>query len=144
MTYNKLGFAFTGLRTVSFAIIDKAYKKSGETNLITGLGFGLDIDDHVVTCNTRFSFEKKKDQPFLILEVQGLFEIEKNDFLNKMKQDDKTYLVAKGLAVHFAVLTIGSARGILHAKTEGTPFNEYLLPTIDVKNMLQEDVIFNF
>lgn len=144
MTYNKLGFAFTGLKTLSFAIIDKAYKKTGETNLMTGLGFGLDIDDHVVTCNARFSFEKKKDQPFLILEVQALFEIEKNDFLNKVKQNDDTYLVAKGLAVHFAVLTIGSARGILHAKTEGTPFNEFLLPTIDVNNMLAEDVIFEF
>ena len=144
MTYNKLGFAFTGLRTVSFAIIDKAYKKIGETNLMTGLRFGLDIDDHVVTCNTRFSFEKKKDQPFLILEIQALFEIEKDDFVNKMKQDNNTYLVAKDLAVHFVVLTIGSARGILHAKTEGTPFNEFLLPTIDVNNMLEEDVLFEF
>lgn len=144
MTYNKLGFALTGLRTVSFATIDTAYKKTGETNLITGLGFGLDIDNHVVTCNARFSFEKKKDQPFLLLEIQALFEIEKNDFLSKMKQDDRTYLVAKDLAVHFAVLTIGSARGILHAKTEGTIFNEYLLPTINVNEMLQEDVVFEF
>jgi len=144
MAYNKLGFAFTGLRTVSFAIIEKAYKKNGESNLFTGLGFGLDIEDHVVTCNARFSFEKKKDQPFLILEIQALFEIEKNDFHNEMKQADNTYLVSKGLAVHFAVLTIGSARGILHAKTEGTPFNEFLLPTIDVNNMLQEDVILKY
>jgi hypothetical protein len=93
MTYNKLGFAFTGLRTLSFAIIDKAYKKTGGTNLMTGLGFGLDIDDHVVTCNTRFSFEKKKDQPFLILEVKVLFEIEKDDFLNKMKINTIYYFV---------------------------------------------------
>lgn len=144
MAYNKLGFAFTGLRTVSFATIEKAYKKTGETNLITGLGFGLDIEDQTVTCNTRFSFEKKKDQPFLILEVQALFQIEKNDFINKMKQNDNTYLVTKNLAVHFAVLTIGSARGILHAKTEGTSFNEFLLPTIDVNNILIEDVTFEF
>ncbi|UNY97750.1 hypothetical protein MQE36_11710 [Zhouia spongiae] len=144
MTYNQLGFAFTGLRTVSFAIIDTAYKKTGETNLITGLGFGLDIDDHIVTCNTRFSFEKKKGQPFLLLEVQATFEIEKNDFLSKIKQGEHKYIVKKNLAVHFAVLTIGSARGILHAKTDGTPFNEFILPTIDVNNMLQEDVRFEF
>ena len=144
MTYNKLGFSFTGLRTISFAIIDKAYKKTGETNLITGLGFGLDINDQLATCNTRFTFEKKKDHPFLILELQALFEIEKDDFLNKMKQDGNTYLIAKGLAVHFAVLTIGSARGILHSKTEGTQFNKFLLPTINVNSMLEEDIIFKF
>lgn len=144
MTYNKLGFAFTGIRTVSFAIIEAAYKKSGETNLLTGLAYGVDVDDFAITCNARFAFEKKKDQPFLILEIQTIFQIEENDFLTKIKQDDKTYLVTKNLAVHFAVLTIGSARGILHAKTEGTSFNEYLLPTIDVNDMLQEDIIFKF
>lgn len=144
MTYNQLGFALIGLRTVSFAIIEVAYKKTGDANLITGLGFGLDINDHMVTCNIRFSFEKKKDQPFLVIEIEALFEIEKNDFLNKMKQDNNSYLVSKSLAIHFAVLTIGSARGILHAKTEGTPYNEYLLPTIDVKDMIPEDVIFEF
>ncbi len=144
MTYNKLGFAFTGIRTVSFAIIEAAYKKTGETNLLTGLGFGLDKEDFAITCNARFVFEKKKDQPFLLLEIQTIFQIEESDFLTKIKQDEKTYLLTKNLAVHFAVLTIGSARGILHAKTEGTPFNEYLLPTIDVNDMLQEDIIFEF
>lgn len=143
-TYNQLGFALTGLRTVSFAIIEAANKKTGKTNLITGLSFGLDIDDNVVTCSTRFSFEKKQDHPFLLLEIQALFEIEKNDFVNKMKQDDNSYLIAKGLAIHFAVLTIGSARGVLHAKTEGTPYNDYLLPTIDVNDMISEDIIFEF
>lgn len=144
MTYNKLGFAFSGIRTISFAIIEAAYKKSGETNLLTGIAFGLDREDFAITCNARFAFEKKKDQPFLILEIQTIFQIEENDFLTKIKQDDNSYLLTKGLAVHFAVLTIGSARGILHAKTEGTLFNEYLLPTIDVNDMLQEDIIFEF
>lgn len=144
MTYNKLGFALTGLRTESFAIIDSAHKKTGETDLTTSLGFGIDVDDHLVTCNIRFSFEKKKGQPFLVLEVQAMFDVEKSDFENKMKQPNGDYLIAKDLAIHFAVLTVGSARGILHAKTEGTPFNEYLLPTIDVNNMVSEDIIFEF
>lgn len=142
MTYNQLGFAFTGLRTLSFATIDAAYKKSGEVNLFTSLGFGLDINDHTITCKARFTFEKKKDQPFLILEVQALFEVSENDFLSKVKQEDNNYLIAQGLAIHFAVLTVGSARGVLHAKTEGGPYNEYLLPTIDVKEMIPEDIIF--
>lgn len=142
MTYNQLGFVLTGLRTVSFAQIDAAYKKTGETNLVSSLGFGLNIDDHTITCKARFTFEKKKDHPFLILEVESLFKVEKNDFKNKVKQEDNSYLVSKELAMHFAVLTVGSSRGILHAKTEGTRYNEYLLPTIDVKQMIPEDVIF--
>jgi len=144
MTYNQLGFALTGLRIISFATIDTAYKKTGAVNLISEVGFGLDTDEHVISCNAKFCFEKKFGQPFLILEVQGLFEIEKNDFENKVKQEDGSYIVLQGLAIHFAMLTVGSARGILHAKTEGAVYNEYLLPTIDVKQMVEEDVIFRF
>jgi|SRR6056297_1766248 len=143
MTYNKLGFAFTGLRTVSFATIEAAHKKTGETDLITGLGFGIDVEDHTITCTVRFSFEKKKDQPFLILETEGFFEIHKNDFLKKVKQSDNSFLITRDLATHFAVLMIGSARGVLHAKTEGTVFNQYLLPTLDVQDMIKEDLILN-
>jgi|SRR5690606_2463194 len=142
MTYNKLGYALNGLRTKSFAIIEKAYKKNGEAIFFAEIGFGLDIDNHVVTCNTRFSFEKKKDQPFLILEVQAIFEIKESDFLSKMKQDDGTYLVTKVLAINFAILTISSARGILHSRTEGTVFNEFLLPPMDIDGLIEEDVIF--
>ena len=143
MTYNQLGFAFIGLRTVSFAKIEAAYKKTGETDLITGLSFGLDIEDHTISCNTKFSFERKKDQPFLILEVQGLFEINKKDFLNKVKQNNDSYLIAQNLAIHFAVLTVGAARGILHAKTEGTIYNQFILPTIDLKKMIPQDIILS-
>ena len=142
MTFNKLGFALSGLQTISFAIIDKAYKKTGETNLISGLGYGLNTQDNSITCKTRFSFEKKKDHPFLILEIQASFDIKKNDFLNKIKRNDKQYVIPTDLAIHFAVLTIGSARGILHAKTEGTLYNEFLLPTIDVQSLIKENVIF--
>ncbi|MBC7000701.1 hypothetical protein [Cytophaga sp. FL35] len=143
MTYNKLGFAFVGLKTISFAKIETAYKKTGEIDLITNLGFGIDVDDHTITCTTKSSFEKKKNQPFLIIELQGFFEIKKDDFNKKVKQPDGSYLISQSLATHFAVLMFGSARGVLHAKTEGTIFNQYLLPTMDVKNMIQEDLILN-
>jgi hypothetical protein len=143
MTYNKLGFALIGLKTVSFAQIESAYKKTGDTNLISVLGYGVDIDDHLITCNARFTFEKKEDQPFLVLEVQGAFTVSKNDFSKKIRQNDKSYLITKELATHFAVLTVGSARGVLHAKTEGTKYNQYLLPTINIKTMVQEDIVLN-
>lgn len=139
--YNQLGFRFTGLRTVAFAIIEKSFKKTGETGLKTGLGFGVDIDDHTITCNARFEFERKKDQPFLILEVQGHFEIEQKDFNHKIDQGSERFLITRNLATHFAVLTVGAARGILHAKTENTVYNEFLLPTIDIRQMIEEDVL---
>lgn len=141
MTYNQLGFALIGLRTLSFATIDSAHKKKESANLTTSLGFGLDEKKHSVHCTTKFEFEHQKNQPFLILEVQALFEIDKNDFESKMKQQNASYLITKEFAIHFAVLTIGAARGILHTKTENTLYNQYLLPTINVVKMVPEDIV---
>ncbi|MPN63841.1 hypothetical protein SDC9_211608 [bioreactor metagenome] len=53
-------------------------------------------------------------------------------------------LVPKNFMQHLAVITIGTARGILHAKTENTPFNQYVLPTINVSEMIKDDVTFEF
>jgi hypothetical protein len=44
---------------------------------------------------------------------------------------------------HLTMITVSSVRGVLHAKTEGTIFNKYLLPTLDVTEMVKEDVEFS-
>lgn len=143
MTYNQLGFAFTGLQTLSFATIDSAYKADVNTHLISRIGFGVDIDKHTISCTTKFSFEIKKDRPFLIIEVQGHFTIEETDFKEKVSQKNNSFLITRDLATHFAVLTIGATRGVLHSKTEQTIYNQFLLPTLDVKNIIQENIVLN-
>jgi hypothetical protein len=42
------------------------------------------------------------------------------------------------------MLTVGTARGVLHAKTENTKYNRYVLPTINVASMIKNDAVFNF
>jgi len=44
----------------------------------------------------------------------------------------------------YAMLTAGALRRILHAKTEGTSFNKYVLPTINVTGIIKEDAKFSF
>ena len=50
--------------------------------------------------------------------------------------------VSKGFMQHIAMLTVGTTRGILHAKTEGTCFNKYVLPAINVAELIKDDVEF--
>ena len=40
------------------------------------------------------------------------------------------------------MLTIGTTRGVLHSKTENTPFNSFLLPTLNVNELVKKDVVF--
>ena len=57
-----------------------------------------------------------------------------------IKQDNKI-IIPKELLAHFGVHTIGTARGILHCKTEGTQFNTFILPPINVSERITEDII---
>ncbi|NOQ75958.1 MAG: hypothetical protein GQ574_28385 [Crocinitomix sp.] len=56
--------------------------------------------------------------------------------------DEQELVFPKGFIRHLSVICVGTARGILHAKTEGTKFNEFILPTINVEDLIQEDASF--
>ncbi len=49
--------------------------------------------------------------------------------------------VPSGFLLHIASITIGSARGILYTKTEGTILNNYIMPLINMSNAVKEDMI---
>jgi hypothetical protein len=84
------------------------------------------------------SFESNKNR-FLSIEASCQFKITEDAWSNFLDQDTNTLKVSKGFLSHLAVLTIGTTRGILHAKTEGTCFNKYVLPTINVTEIIKED-----
>ena len=39
------------------------------------------------------------------------------------------------------MIAVGTARGILHAKTEATKFNQFLIPPINVVELIKDDII---
>jgi hypothetical protein len=44
---------------------------------------------------------------------------------------------------HFGVITVGTARGVLHSKTDGSIFNDLILPTINLTEIIKDDIIFD-
>lgn len=141
--YNSLGFAFVGLKTNQFATNDKAYRKTGPLDLQTRIGFGLDINERLLIVEVKFDFLKKEDAPFMQIALQGHFEINKEGWTSILDQENNTFTFPKELVTHLVVLTIGATRGVLHAKTEGSAYNSYILPTVNVGEMLNSDLIFN-
>ena len=140
--FNTLGFAFVGIKTDQFAIIDEAYKKTGPLKITTNLSFGINEADKTVAVEVGFDFFKK-DTPFLKIGVQAFFEITKDGWETLYKKDEKQVVIPKKLLSHLTVLTIGTTRGILHAKTEGTPYNSIILPTVNVNELVTEDVVID-
>ena len=136
-----INFGLRGITTEQFAIIESAFDKSIEKiEMENGLRFGFNLEKRMISVLTSVSFFQDKG-PFLLLEIGCNFEInQKNwdELYSTEKQEIKLPLV---LARHLVVLSIGTLRGVLHAKIENTPFNMFLLPTVNVVEMVKDDIV---
>jgi len=138
MDLNKsVGFALRKITTEQFAIIKDAFIEGKIINLNTGFTFGINRKSNIVVVMSKISFEQK-NKPFIILEVGCHFEIDENTW--KSFKEGKSFLFPREFITHLSMLTIGTVRGVLHAKTENTNFNSYFLPTINVTAIIKEDI----
>jgi hypothetical protein len=137
-----IDFALKNIVTEQFAIIDESFTDSKEINIRTDIGFGLDKDNRMVRVHLKISF-LCLEQPFLLLEVAVYFIIKPESYELFLNEDKTLLTLPAGIAQHLGVIAVGTARGILHAKTENTEYNKFFLPTLNLVELVKEDVVFN-
>lgn len=137
---NIVEFSIVKVVTEQFAIIEKAFNETEEINLNTNLRFAIDGDARIVMVSILFQFEQKAI-PFLMVEVSCQFIISPKSWSLFVK-DKATTVIPKDFMTHLGMITVGTARGVLHTKTEGTKFNDFVLPTINVRGMVSDDFSF--
>lgn len=138
---NKIGFALKKITTEQFAIIESAYKEGDLVDLKAGLRFGINFENNIISVVFSTSLIQEKS-PFLIIEVGCHFNITTEAWSSFYNESKTELIVPKGFIGHLVMLTIGTARGVLHSKTENTPFNSFLLPTLNVNELVKKDVVF--
>jgi len=134
---NKVGFKLEKINTEQFAIIEDSYEDSyEEIGLGTNVKFGVNSETPAIISIVKFQFEQQQ-KPFLIIEVSCEFSVEQSKWADFSKE--KKIIIPKDFLAYLAMITIGTSRGILHAKTDNTKYNELILPTINVAEMIVED-----
>jgi len=143
MEENKQNIQFNiiNIKTEQFALFDENHFDKGKINLETSLSYGLNSEekDFLVSIKSTFLMKKK---PFMTIQVNCNFEIDPQSF--ESFTTDNEIIIPKAFIAHMAMIAVGTTRGVLHSKTEGTDFNKYILPTINVAAMVAEDAIFDF
>lgn len=143
MENNKMiRFTMNKIVVEQFAILsDNPPIGESQINFSTRLTFKADASNKVLACESKFVFEED-GKPFMKLDVQCNFSIEENDW-NELTTEDQVTVIPKGFLCHIAMHTIGTARGVLHVKTESTPFNIYIIPPINVEEIVKDDYVVN-
>lgn len=130
-------FRMIRIYTEQFAILDKDLHQGEPYTIDAAISFAVNSKEHLVANRMKIEI-KTNDQLAVLLELICAFEIHPESW-NEMVQPD-TIVVPKDTLMHLAVHTVGTARGILHCKTEGTPFNAMILPPLNVVELITADL----
>lgn len=132
-------FNMVKINTEQFAILkDNAPSSTSKVTMETNLFFKAATNVERLAADVKFTFIEDK-VPFLIIEVSCEFNIHPDDW--KVMIDGDNIIIPKETQEFLAVHTVGTARGILHCKTEGTDFNKFMVPPLNVAAMIKGDMV---
>lgn len=140
---SKVPFRLNHISTEQFATIKSAFsEEGGKIGLSTSMSFGVNPTAKSIAAISKFEFDQNKNV-FLLIEVACHFEIEDTAWNAMLEESGERLVLPEGLAMHFAVLTVGTARGVLHAKTEKTTFNQFVLPTVNLSGVIKDNIVLD-
>jgi len=139
---SQVEFALQGIKTEQFAIFEENYAPKKESGLGTELQFKLDQKNKQIGIFLGFEFIQGK-KVFLKIQVSCHFKIEEKSWNSFILKKEAKLIVPKGFLAHLAMITTGTTRGVLYAKTESTPFSRFIVPTLNVAEMVTEDASFD-
>jgi hypothetical protein len=134
-------FALVSMKTEQYALLESIYdeNKKESVRINTGITIKFNKEDQIVVVSPKFTFSQDTS-PFIIIEVASFFKIEDESWKTIYNKTDEQLNLSKGLAAHLAAVSIGVIRGVLHTKTEQTPFNSFIIPLVNVKKGFEEDL----
>lgn len=136
-----IGFTLDGIKTEQFAVIESAFKQECTVDISASVTFSIDREHKRVRVIFGVQF-LCQESPFVLIEVGCYFSIKPEDFNSLVEQEHNRIFLPTGLARHLATLSVGTVRGILHAKLEDTKFKDFILPTINVNELVKEGIEF--
>lgn len=110
----------------------------GEFNIKSEFAFSGSLVNNVIGCRGIFSFLQNKTEVSK-LTVDCYFDIDPL-YINQNKKEE-TLTIDKEFLRYLATITVGTARGIQHVRTQNTILNNVVLPPIDLTTMELNDFV---
>lgn len=136
-TLEAVEFQLKGIKTEQFAVLADHYNASKETGFKAQFQFKIHAPSQQIGVFGAFEFVQGK-HVFMKIEISCHFFIVATAW-NSFKQSENKFLIPKGFMAHLAMITTGTCRGVLFVKTEGSEFSKFIIPTLNVAEMIEED-----
>lgn len=136
---NAVGFLLRQIKTEQFAFVEDMVFTKTPIDIDTKLDFSVDSQEKSIKVLASFRWRLKNNE-FMKIQVSCLFLVQPDSWKDFAKPNG--IVVPKQFLTHLCIITVGATRGILHAKTEGTMFNLFMLPTINLTDFIKEDLVY--
>lgn len=125
------------IETRQFAIFpDELVSMQGQDiNISTSFNFAPSKDFSHIRCIANIRYEQQ-GKLILVLELACHFAIA-TEGIAKIKLENK---VSVDFLRYMATIVIGTARGVIHAQTQSTSINVFVLPPINLVPVITEDL----
>ena len=133
-------------RIVQVAIEDfkmqpRQLNEKDELGINSSYSFQANFELQCVRCLSSFVFTKD-DEKLIELLLSCVFAIEASTFESLYDESKQHLTVEAYFCRYMATIAVGAARGVIAAKTEGTPLAEVVLPPINLMEAIENDSVF--
>lgn len=108
-----------------------------EFTVDSGFAFNGNLDPAWVGCQSEFTF-RQGDTRLAHFIAYCYFEIDPNFVKREAKEG--VLVIDKEFLRYLATITVGTARGIFHAKTQNTILHQFVLPPINLMTLDIQDM----
>ncbi|MBQ5979528.1 MAG: hypothetical protein IJL58_05865 [Bacteroidales bacterium] len=126
------------IETKQFAIFPDLFKNGEPAEVMTSFGFALNEDSTSILCQSLINYIQD-GKILLVMELATYFQIAE-DGRKEIKNHGS---VPVDFLRYMGTIAVGTARGIIHSKTEGTVLNSVVLPPINLVDAIKEDLVIN-
>ncbi len=129
-------YRISEIKTTQFAIFPEKVQNGKVMNIRTDFSYGINKTHNSVRCVCKISY-LQEEQLLMVMEVQCLFEVAPEG----IAQIEKDKKISVDFLRYIATIVVGTARGIIHARTENTVLNPFVLPPINLIDLIKEDLV---
>lgn len=128
-------YRFAGLELKQFATFEDGYTEDGrEIEISCKFTFAYNFSQNIVCCTNSVSIAKEGNM-LVKADLDAYFAINSESVASLSEAD--SIVLPPELQAQFASLTYGTMRGVIFAKTLGSPLSKIVLPPNDVLEVMK-------
>lgn len=136
----QISFTLGNIHTEQFAMFEDALAEHNGTGEIQNTGnvsVGGNPTNRVIAISVMSDF-KMEDTIVMTIKVVTTFQIEATSWNALM--DNQIVTLPRDFIIHLESIALSATRGVLAAKTEGTLFSGYMIPLVNMADLVKEDL----